>query len=244
MWRLRFDYWRGVDAGRLAARYAPHAAPVAPTLQIFAKEPVPGSVKTRLARTIGAPAAARVYVELAETCFAAAMEARRRGCVARVELWCAPAADSPACMNWGRRYGFELHPQGDGDLGARMRRAAESALARGERVILIGTDCPGLDADVLDDAAAALDDHDAVLVPAMDGGYVALGMCYPVDVFSGIAWSTSEVAAATRARFAAAGIRWCELPPLHDVDDGDDLARWRGGRDPAAAQTSGRVASP
>ncbi|MBK7079238.1 MAG: TIGR04283 family arsenosugar biosynthesis glycosyltransferase [Betaproteobacteria bacterium] len=244
MWRLRFAYWRGVDPRHLAPRYAAPAAAAAPTLQIFAKEPVPGTVKTRLARTLGAEAAARVYAELAAACFANAQEARRRGSVAAVELWCAAAADAPRCAAWAAGHGFALHRQCDGDLGARMRHAVDSALARGERVLLIGTDCPALDADALGEAAAALADHDAVLVPAEDGGYVAIGLARAVDAFTGIAWSTADVAAHTRARFAAAGIRWRELDPRWDVDDEAGLARWqrahRSGDPPAAKAVADR----
>lgn len=229
MWRLRFDRWRGVDPGRLAARYdrPSRSRRTAPTLQIFAKEPVPGAVKTRLARSIGAEAAAQVYAELVARCLAAAAEAKRRGAVARVELWCAPAADGPLCRSWAAQHGFALYAQGEGDLGTRMRAAMRCALARGERVLLVGTDCPTLDANVIANAAAVLTGHDAVLVPAEDGGYVAIGLARDADVFSGIAWSTSRVAAATRERFAAAGLRWWELPPLADVDSASDLARWR-----------------
>ncbi len=229
MWRLRFDHWRGVDPKRLAARYAglPAAGAAAPTLQIFAKEPVPGAVKTRLAATLGAQAAAGVYAELAQRCLEAAAQARRRGAVAAVELWCAPSAQGPVCRAWAAAHRFALHRQCTGDLGARMRHAMRCALARGERVLLIGTDCPALDADAIATAAAALSNHDAVLVPAEDGGYVAIGLARDADVFSGIRWSTGGVATATRERFAAAGLRWHELPPLWDVDDARDLARWR-----------------
>jgi rSAM/selenodomain-associated transferase 2/rSAM/selenodomain-associated transferase 1 len=228
MWRLRFDYWRGVPAAALAARYAPHARPQSPTLQVFAREPVAGEVKTRLARSVGARAAADVYAELATLCFDAAAEAKRRGSVARVELWCTPADRAPRCAEWAAQHGFDLRAQREGDLGTRMREAMTTALARGERVILVGTDCPGIDADVLAAAAAALDAHDAVLVPAVDGGYVALGLARPLDVFADIPWSTPEVAAATRRRLAAAGARWSELPALRDIDDAEDLAWWRG----------------
>jgi rSAM/selenodomain-associated transferase 2/rSAM/selenodomain-associated transferase 1 len=207
MWRLRYDYWRGADPRALAVRYLPPTASRQPTLQIFAKDPRPGTVKTRLARSIGDDAAARIYVELALRCFAAAHEARRRGAFSRVELWCAPAPLSPICIDWAQRFGFAVHAQQGNDLGSRLRHATTSALARGERVLVIGTDCPLLDADALADAGAALQSNDAVLVPAEDGGYVALGLARPVDAFSGIAWSSADVAAATRRRLVAAGLR-------------------------------------
>ncbi len=83
----------------------------------------------------------------------------------------------------------------------------------------------------------ALDGADAALIPAHDGGYVAIGLARPQDVFTGVPWSTPEVAAVTRTRLAAAGARWRELPALRDIDDAADLAWWRA-RDTAAGATS------
>jgi len=257
MWRLRFDYWRGVPASELAGRYVTHEHEGPPrvriperaarrystehegppTLQIFAREPVPGEVKTRLARSIGAAAAAQVYAELAARCIAAAALARDRGSFGRVELWCTRLADAPRCAAWARQHGFELREQCSGDLGARMHAATATALARGERVVLVGTDCPDLDAAALAGIAAALDGADAALIPAHDGGYVAIGLARPQDVFSGVPWSTPQVAAVTRARLATAGAHWRELPALRDIDDEADLAWWRAR--PAPAPTPG-----
>src|SRR5439155_17003141 len=61
MWRMRFDYWRGADPASLAARYrsADRSPPI--TLQVFARNPVPGEVKTRLASVIGSNEAAEIY---------------------------------------------------------------------------------------------------------------------------------------------------------------------------------------
>jgi rSAM/selenodomain-associated transferase 2/rSAM/selenodomain-associated transferase 1 len=226
MWKLRFDYWRGVDPKLLAARYRPHVATPVPTLQIFAREPLPGAVKTRLAQAIGARRATQVYAQLAERTLALAATARAQAIVGHVELWCAGDGATPVCAQWAQQFGFALHAQQGEDLGDRMRNALESALARGERAILIGTDCPLLDTSALAQATAALADHDAVLIPAEDGGYVAIGLARPVAAFDGIAWGTPEVAAMTRTRLAAANIRWCELPALWDVDNASDLARW------------------
>lgn len=238
MWRLRFDYWRGADPRVLAARYAPAVPAGAPTLQVFAKDPAPGFVKTRLGRSIGPAAAAEVYIELAMRCFAAAADARRRGAVRRVELWCTPVPPTPACRAWAQRFGFTLCEQSDGDLGRRLQCAVDAALDRGERALVVGTDCPWLDADALCAAAAALGDNDAVLIPAADGGYVGIGVARRLPLFDDVAWSTGTVAATTRERLAAAGVRWRELPTLWDVDDEDDLRRWRA----AAAAPPGRGA--
>jgi len=230
MWRLRFDYWRGVDPHRLARRYdRPSPAPPmpAPTLQIFAREPVPGMVKTRLARAIGPDAAAAIYLRLAERTLAIAVSARAAGVVGEVELWCDPALDRPAFAAWRDRYDVTLKNQTGDDLGLRMRAALRTALARGTPAVLVGTDCPVLEVPYLAAATAALTGHDAVFGPAEDGGYVLVGLARDVDAFGGVAWGSSDVMAATRANLLATRASWRELPVLWDVDLPQDLARWQ-----------------
>jgi rSAM/selenodomain-associated transferase 2/rSAM/selenodomain-associated transferase 1 len=222
MWRLRFDFWRGADTVALAERYGWRTLP---TLQIFAREPRAGTVKTRLAATIGATRARDVHAMLVTRTLAAAVGARAAGVVGDVELWCTPSASAPVFREWRDRYGVVLATQCAGDLGARMRGALQSALARGVAALLVGTDCPGLDAAYLREAAAALATHDAVIGPAEDGGYVLIGLARDADVFSGIRYGTPTVYAATRARAAELGLRVRELPLRFDVDTAEDLAR-------------------
>ena len=226
MWRLRFDYWRGVHPALLAQRYGarPRTTPV---LHVFAKDAVPGRVKTRLATAIGVDAAARLYVRLAERTLGIAAAARDDGVVRSVELWCDPDPHAALFRAWRDRYGVALHAQCDGDLGRRMRFALSSSLDVGTPSLLIGTDAPALDVAYLRLASEALSTRDAVLGAAEDGGYVLVGLARPADIFSGIAWSTDEVMAATRAKLAHAGLTWAELPTLWDVDTSADLERYR-----------------
>ena len=120
---------------------------------------------------------------------------------------------------------IQLSEQVDGDLGARMLHALERALTGHDRALLIGTDAPGLDAQRLREAADALDMHDAVFVPAHDGGYALVGLRYPMAIlFDGMTWSTPRVMDDTRARLRAHGLRHAELPPVHDIDEPADLA--------------------
>ncbi len=197
------------------------------TLQVFAKNPIPGTVKTRLADAIGADEAAALYVRLVERTLATAVAARAGGIVDRVELWCAPDADAPAFSAWREQYDVELKAQTGDDLGAKMRNALFEAVAGGSRAFLIGTDCPAYDISYLAQAVAALDGHAAVFGPAEDGGYVLVGLARAIDAFSGIPWSSAETMAATRAKLRAAGASWHELPTLWDVDAPLDLARWQ-----------------
>jgi rSAM/selenodomain-associated transferase 2/rSAM/selenodomain-associated transferase 1 len=226
MWSLRWAYWRGAEPRELARRYYGTEPRIPPTLLVFAKAPVPGRVKTRLARTIGDDAATAAYRALAERTLATAAAARRAGVVGAVELWLDPESDPAAIAPWRTHYGVTIATQAGDDLGARMRNALRTSLARGAPALLIGTDVPGYDIGYLAHAAAALERHDAVLGPAEDGGYVLIGVSRDIDAFGGVPWSTPGVMAATRARLAAAGASHVELPPLWDVDTHDDYVRW------------------
>ncbi len=227
MWRWRFAYWRGADPVELAAEYGTGRRATDVVLQIFAKNPVPGHVKTRLATAIGTREAAALYTRLVEMTLATAAAARATGVVDRIELWCAPDPDADAFAAWRDRFGVALRAQSGDDLGARMRNALESAVGNEARAILIGTDCPVLDVDYLAQAAAALDGHDAVFGPAEDGGYALVGLARRIDAFSGIPWSAPTTMAATRAKLAAQRATWQELPLLWDIDEPADLIRWQ-----------------
>jgi rSAM/selenodomain-associated transferase 1 len=148
--------------------------------------------------------------------------------LAPVELWCSPAIDAPPFPALGRAHGLQRHVQRGADLGDRMHNAADEALRRAGAVVLVGADCPGLDADYVRAALQALADTDAVLGPAEDGGYVLLGLkrTAPAELFSGVPWGTGAVADTTRGRLHALGWGWRELPVLWDLDRPTDLARY------------------
>jgi len=120
--------------------------------------------------------------------------------------------------------GLVLRPQLGADLGERMCRALSGALERSSRAVLIGTDCPGLSAPVLRQAFEVLDHRDAVLGPALDGGYVLIGLRVAGPaLFWDIPWGTDRVLELSRLRLRAMGWRWSELEPLRDLDRPDDL---------------------
>jgi rSAM/selenodomain-associated transferase 1 len=202
--------------------------PVSPAraVLVFVRAPEMGRVKTRLAASLGAGPALRVYRRLAEHAIA---QARALADEARVRVHHTPADAAPAIRDWLGE-GLLLLPQAEGDLGARMQDAFSRAFADGcERVVIIGSDLPGMDARLLRQAFAAMDEADAVIGPARDGGYYLLGLARPVPgVFDGIAWSTPGVFAATMQRLRAAGVSPVVLPTLADVDEVDDLPDgWR-----------------
>ena len=187
---------------------------------IFAKEPQPGFSKTRLIPALGAQGAATLAKLLLERMLQAAIASE----VGVVELCVTPWSSEEVWRKMGVPVSVQLTDQGDGDLGVRMARAAQRVIDAGESVLLVGTDCPQLDAGQLQIAALALQGADAALIPALDGGYVLLGLNqYDASIFSGIAWSTSNVATATQERIQALHWRVQTLAPLHDIDEPADL---------------------
>ena len=188
---------------------------------VFAKAPVAGLAKTRLAPALGAAGAAA----LADRLLRHALAQARAADLGPVELCAAPDASHPALREAAAACGAALSEQGPGDLGQRMHRALARHLERHDHALLMGSDVPSLDAALLRQAAAALQDHDLVFVPALDGGYALVGQSRADPRwFHDMTWSHARVMADTRERLQEAGMRWCELPPVPDIDEPADLA--------------------
>lgn len=187
---------------------------------LFAKAPVAGRVKTRLIPALGADAAA----QLAQRMLYHALNIAAAAGVGSLELCASPAPTHPDWRNIPLPAGVETSDQGDGDLGVRMSRAAQRGLAGGQDVLLIGADCPALCSRHLRTAAAALNRHDAVLLPAQDGGYLLLGLkAHAASLFEDMPWSTPQVAELTLARMAVLGWRVAVMESLPDIDRPEDL---------------------
>ena len=184
---------------------------------ILAKAPVPGEAKTRLIPALGASGAAILARAFFADTLAMAVSLRW----ARVVV---SLAGDPASLPLPP--GVEILPQGGGDLGERMERAAVRSLAIGPRVLLIGTDSPGLPAHFLGSARASLATHEAVLGPAEDGGFFLLGLdrCEP-GLLSGLPWSRSDTLVHTAARLRHSGRSVATTDPWFDVDEPADLER-------------------
>jgi uncharacterized protein len=146
-----------------------------------------------------------------------------------VQLHCAPDAGHPALQAAATRAGATCRAQGSGDLGERMRSALAAALQLSPRALLLGTDCPALEADILHQADAALGAAaDSVFVPTADGGFALTGFRREAltaidEVFAAIPWSTSGVMSSVRDQLLRAGLGWTELATLIDVDEPSDL---------------------
>jgi rSAM/selenodomain-associated transferase 1 len=187
---------------------------------VFAREPVPGRVKTRLVPALGEDGAAAVYRVLLQRTVAAACATA----VERRELWLDRRPADGDGLFPATPCDLVTRVQANGDLGARMATAIADGLRASARVVLIGSDCPELTPAYLAQAFAALDRRDVVLGPTHDGGYILVGMTHPHPaLFADMTWSTPGVLAATRERLRRAGLGWHELPPRADIDLPRDL---------------------
>ena len=189
-------------------------------LLIFARAPAPGHVKTRLIPLLGKTAAARLHAELVT----ATLDKTTGAGLCAVDLWCSPDTANPFFRQCRDRFGVILHRQAQGDLGRRMSSAMAAALESSTAVILAGTDIPALEAADIDAACAALTGgYDAVLGPAVDGGYYLIGLrAHHAALFESIPWGTAGVLGATLACMRRLGLRCHQLTQRRDVDTPDD----------------------
>jgi uncharacterized protein len=195
-------------------------------LIIFTRYPHPGKAKTRLIPALGAKGAADLQRQMTEHTLA---QVRSLPPSISVEIWFADEpSESEKMLAWlGPEWTY--HPQGEGDLGDRMITATQTAFATGiERVIIIGTDCPGLNTDRLNQAFQTLQTHELVLGDAIDGGYYLIGLQRPIpELFQGIHWSTAAVRSQTIAIAQKLGLTIAHLPALSDIDYPEDLPVWQ-----------------
>ena len=192
---------------------------------VFARAPERGRVKTRLAASVGDERALAIYVRLAERVTRAVADGPWA-----VEIRCAPDEAAPAVAAWLGGMGAVV-PQGGGALGARLTRAmSEHFASRAGRVVIVGTDCPEVDASVIRQAFAAMEGADVVFGPALDGGYYLVGCSRRApEIFSDVPWSTPETLAVSLVRAKAAGYSVAELSPLRDIDTQEDWEAWSTG---------------
>ncbi len=194
-------------------------------LIVYAKRPLPGHAKTRLGAAIGPAAAAGVYTRLLYAYLLDLLEADLDEL--DVVLSVAESEDVPFFEQAFPE--LMVRPQVAGDLGQRMAASFERAFASGaERVVLTGSDIPGLEHRSVAAAFAELLEVPVVIGPAADGGYYLLGMRAPgADLFTGVAWSTEDVLDQTLDRAAAQGLDVAYLPQRVDLDTEADFVWWQ-----------------
>jgi len=193
-------------------------------LIIFAKAPIAGAVKTRLQPQYSAQAAAR----LQEYFILKTIEMASNLKNIDIELSCAPDDSHLIFQKCVNQYGIISKPQQGNDLGERMKNALAEALTQYSQAVVIGTDCPEITSDYLNEAFSMLENgRDAVIGPALDGGYVLLGLrrVSPL-LFENIDWGTDEVLSATQQKLRLLNWEWDELNTLRDIDTPEDLAHF------------------
>ena len=184
---------------------------------IFAKPPVPGLVKTRLAAEIGNEKAARVYRHcLNHTLRVAHLSGLD------YQVYLSQVSDEQPFEDGHYRL------QKGTDLGMRMVNAMGDLISAGNSAaIIIGSDCLDIDAGHLQRAAQALSDHELVLTPAMDGGFALVGCSEPVaGLFESVAWSSQQALEQTLSNARRLDYRIALLDPVRDIDTLQDLEHY------------------
>jgi len=191
-------------------------------LVVFAKDPQPGFVKTRMTPALSPELAASFYREM----LADVLEESSRACAALGLLGVLAvtpatamgrlAVSAPKC--------FKLVAQVGSDLGSRMAHEVASALAMGmSRVLLRGSDSPALGLRDLEELVIALDKADLAVSPDLDGGYSAIGLRRPAREIFDHPMSTTDVLRDTLARAKSAGLSTCTTEGSFDLDTLEDL---------------------
>jgi rSAM/selenodomain-associated transferase 1 len=190
-------------------------------LVVMVRAPRLGAVKTRLAAEVGEESALAIHRAMTERVVSAVSAG---SCAVTVSY--TPGDAEPELRDWlGDR--FQFTPQRGAALGDRMTAAIDAQLVAGaERVVVIGTDCPTLDAATVGDALSALEHHDVVFGPASDGGYYLVGVrAAQPAIFDRVPWSCEHTLAISLVRAADAGLSVALLQEMRDVDTADDW-RW------------------
>lgn len=189
----------------------------------FMKYPEPGEVKTRLAESIGSDKAAQLYRS-----FILDLLAKIESTQLPFAICFHPERKKQLLIEWLGE-GYDYIPQKGDDLGERMAAAFLDAFAGGHRrVILMGGDFPDLPSSFLEEALGALKTHDAVIGPAMDGGYYLIGFrqeTFFCQAFEGMDWSTENVFRQTLSILKAHKRRVYVLPVWNDIDTMEDLGQ-------------------
>jgi uncharacterized protein len=193
-------------------------------LIIFTRYPEPGTTKTRLIPVLGEVGAANLQKQMTQQTISQVKELQK---IARVSLEVRFTGGNLKKMhNW---LGNDLLcvSQGEGDLGTRIERSLVNAFNQNaEQVIIIGTDCPDLNSQILTTAFQQLEVFNLVLGPALDGGYYLIGLQQPIgELFTNIHWGTAQVLAQTVEIAQNLHLSIGYLQPLADIDRPEDIKK-------------------
>ncbi|MEB3310653.1 MAG: TIGR04282 family arsenosugar biosynthesis glycosyltransferase [Snowella sp.] len=213
-------------------------------LILFTRYPVPGQTKTRLIPLLGTEGAAQLQRQMTEFTLVNLYPLWQSANVEifvyysggdrdLIRAWLDPVIEPlnhPLTRLNGELTSNHLRyqEQETGDLGQRMQGAFADAFRAGiERVVIIGTDCPGLTPALIQEALTALNNDEVVLGPAKDGGYYLIGLNRPLPMlFQNIPWGSDRVFAQTQAILEQHHLTYYVLKTLTDIDRPEDLWLW------------------
>lgn len=195
---------------------------------LFTRYPQAGKVKTRLINHLGSQGAADLHARMTEQVIRNIEPALRTGAVQLRVYYC--GGSDQEMQGWLGSDVLFFRQQGN-DLGERMANAFVRAWREGaEQVLLIGSDCPDIDAAIINSGLENLQSHDLVLGPAADGGYYLIGLRAVTAkyeaLFQGVDWGTEQVLQQTIDRAENAERSFALLPKLHDIDRPEDLVHF------------------
>ncbi len=188
---------------------------------VLGKEPLAGSVKTRLAQSIGNEKAAEVQGILARYLFKRLIEFARtetqdssQSCDIVFQL---KGSIEGSFAQWCKTIGVVVENQVVGTLTEKIHHASK----RGAHTLVLGMDMPLIEFEEL---RQAFECNDVVLGPAEDGGYWLIGgPKIPKSILEGIPWSTPDVWKKTIAKCITMGIQYKVLSRQQDIDTLSDL---------------------
>jgi len=203
----------------------------------YAKWPQLGKVKTRLAKSLGKQKALDVHMQL----LAAVFNNLRTNESGKFELWLnengfnldasilsteeIDIQESMKELIANANVAYQL--QQGASLGDKMAHTLETSLISFEKVIIVGSDCPNVSPEIISQAVAELNDHDLVLGPAEDGGYVLIGASrFEPGIFTDVAWGQGQVLKKTLSNAKDLSYGVALLDESWDVDELEDYERW------------------
>ncbi len=184
---------------------------------LMLKAPIAGEVKSRLAKSLGKEAALQAYKQMVEFTIKNVVSA------GKIHIHYTPEEQIGLMKSWLGDL-FKFMAQGEGDLGDRLKVAAQSEFENwAEKVIFLGGDCPFVTSRMLRDAFEKLGSNDLVIGPAKDGGYYLIGLkIYRPEIFEGINWGKKTVLEETIRQATDLGLTVGLLDELSDVDEIED----------------------
>ncbi|WP_299774403.1 TIGR04282 family arsenosugar biosynthesis glycosyltransferase [uncultured Pseudoteredinibacter sp.] len=195
----------------------------------FAKWPELGQVKTRMQPHLNVQQSKALHSNLLRFCAGRLYQPQRwqsQLCLAGRSF--DPQRDREKVLSeLDIQQALQCATQGEGDLGARMKLAAELGLASNKSVVIVGSDCPFIDPSYIEDAFEQLESSSEVVVgPAFDGGYVLIGLASSAVlsvVFDNMPWSQSHLFEKTLAELQNQKVSYSILNRLNDIDRPEDL---------------------